>query len=505
MNRAKSFIRKSLLPPVLGAAVWLSVPQAAGQDKGVPLSKVERKNRAPVSKEVLRVKLPKAVEATLDNGLTVLILEDHRFPTIFVQLEISGAGPLYDPPSLPGLANVTAQMLQEGTRTRTSRQIVEDVEKLGATLSASSAFGSPAAVITASGLADNFDPWLALVTDILLYPTFPAGELNKLKQRLKVQLRQQRSSPSFLATERFNRAVFGSHPASVVSPTAESIDALTPEALAKWHQERYAPQNAILGIAGDVAAAELIPRLKQWLVGWQKTDRKEVLLPNPAPALARKLYLVDRPHSVQTTIAMGNIALDRRDPDYIPMTVMNRVVGDGPAARLFIRLREEKGYTYGAYSTLMALKYPGPWRAGGDMRTEATEGAMTEFLNEIRLIREEKVPAAELEECKRAVVANFALSLEQPVRLLNYAMTRKIYGFPSDYWDTYPTRIMAVTADDVQRVARKHLSPEAIQVVAVGDGTRIKAVLEKYGPVEVYDIEGKPLAAEAASPARPGQ
>lgn len=504
MSGTNSFITKSrrwspaaIFLTVVGWFVLmpLGFAQEPGPgDKGIPLSKVERKNRAPVSRDILRVKLPRPVETTLDNGLTVLILEDHRFPSVFVQLNISGAGGLYEPAERPGLANVTAQMLREGTTSRTSKQIAEEVEALGATVSASAGFGADAASLTASGLSDNFDQWFALFTDILLNPTFPASELNKLKERLKVQLRQQRSSPSFLVQERFSRAVYGTHPAAVVSATAESIDALTPESLARWQRERYAPQNSILGIAGDVRAADVLPKLKQWLAAWRKTDVKVVLPPNPAPASAKQVYIVDRPNSVQTTVAIGNIAIDRRHPDYIPMVVMNRIIGGGPAARLFLNLREEKGYTYGVYSNFTAVKHPGPWQAGGDMRTEVTEGAMTEFFREIRRMREEKVPEAELDEAKRSVVAGFALSLEQPTQLLNYAITRKIYGFPADYWDTYPAKIMAVTADQVLRVARTYLNPETIQVVAVGDASKIKSVLEKYGPVQVYDTEGKPIA-----------
>jgi predicted Zn-dependent peptidase len=223
------------------------------------------------------------------------------------------------------------------------------------------------------------------------------------------------------------------------------------------------------------------------------------LPPNPTPASAKKIYLVDRPNSVQTTIAMGNIAIDRRDPDYIAMEVMNRIVGGGPAARLFINLREQKGYTYGAYSSFTAVRHPGPWRAGGDVRSEVTDGAMTEFLHEIRRIREEKVPKAELEEAKRSVVAGFALSLEQAASLLSYGLIRKTYGFPDDYWDTYPAKIMAVTAEDVQRVAQKYINPETLQVVAVGEASKIKSIMEKYGPVEVFDTEGRPAAKAGAA------
>ena len=175
------------------------------------------------------------------------------------------------------------------------------------------------------------------------------------------------------------------------------------------------------------------------------------------------------------------------------MVVMNHLLGGGPAGRLFLNLREEKGYTYGAYSGFTALEYPGPWSAGADVRSEVTEGALTEFFNEIRRIRETQVGDGELAATKRSVVAGFALALEQPARVLGFALTRKFYNLPDDYWDTYPARVAAVTADDVQRIARKYLNPQTMQIVAVGDGRKIKPILEKFGTVEVYDSDGKPL------------
>ena len=479
------------------AALCVAAPTAALAQESVntPLSKVERKNRAPVSAEILQAKIPKAIEARLKNGAAVLIVEDHRFPAVHVGLHLRAAGALFEPPKTAGLASATAGMLREGTTTRTSEQIAEEIDRLGATLSASAGIGSPEVTLAASGLAENFDAWFALMTDVLLHPSFPASELGKLKQRIKVQLRQQRSSSGFLMEERFSRAVYGSHPAAVISPTVESVDALTPESLARWHRERYSPLNSILTITGDVRAAELVSKLEAALGDWQKNEIKAAPPANPAPATSRIIYLVDRPNSVQTSLVLGNIAIDRRNEDYIPMVVMNYIFGGGPAARLFLNLREEKGYTYGVYSSFTAVEYPGPWRAGGNMRTEVTNGAVTEFLREIRRIREEKVSDAELAEAKRSVVARFALSLEQPTQALGFALSRKIYRLADDYWDNYPARIMAVSADDVERVARRYLNPETIQLVAVGDSRKIKPVLEQYGPVEVYDSAGTRVAA----------
>jgi predicted Zn-dependent peptidase len=474
----------------------IAAPVIAQEGAAVSPSKVERKNLAPISREILQVKLPQPVEAKLKNGLTVLILEDRRAPFVSLQLLIDGAGALFEPADMAGLAQITAQMLREGTKSRTSLEIAEEVDRLGASIGAGASFGAPDAVLSASGLSDNFDSWFSIVADLLLQPSFPADELEKLKQRIHVQLREQRSGANFLLGERFNRVVFGDHPAARVSASAQSLNRLTREALIRWHRERYTPQNAILGIAGDVRAKELIAKLEKQLAGWQKGVVERAWPPNPVAAKTRKVSLVHRPNSVQTTVALGNIAIDRRSPDYMPMVVMNDIIGGGASARLFLNLREEKGYTYGVYSSFSALRYPGPWRAGGNMRTEVTDAALVEFFKEIRRIGEEKVSSRELEESKRSIVASFALSLEQPSRVLSFAITLKLHGLPADYWDAYPRRIMAVTAEDVQRVARRYLNPDRLQLVAVGDATKIKSVLEKYGAVEVYDSNGATMSAE---------
>jgi len=465
-------------------------PQDPGS-KAIPLSKVERKNKAPVSSEILRVKIPKPVEMTLPNGLTILVLEDHRLPLVTARLTILGAGALYDPADIPGLANVTAAMLKEGTRTLSSKQIAEQSDQLGAAIGAQAPWGSETATFTASGLSDNASQWIPLASDVLLNPSFPEDELAKLKQRMRVQLQQQRGSAGFLLQERFNRAVYGAHPAAITSPTPQALDKITPAMLAEWHSRRYLPENAILGVAGDITPAE-VTRLFSALPTWKAGPGKAALPTATKPAPARKIFVVDRPGSVQTDVEIGNIAINRVDPDYIPMVVMDRIVGGGASARLFMNLREVHGYTYGAYSQLIARRYAGPWIAEGSMRTDATGGAMTEFMNEINRIRDQAVPEKELEENKRSIVASFALTLERPTEVLDYAIAIKLYNLPADYWDTYPARIAAVTSEQIQRVARKYIVPDNLQIVAVGDAAKIKPVLDKYGTVEVFDSNGQP-------------
>ncbi len=495
MNRLQHVSRSLAALLLLAAFIAPVFAQQGGapQDsKDTAVSKVERKNRAPVSKTPLRVKLPKPFETTLENGLTVMILEDHRAPTVSVEFDIDGAGTLYEPKETPGLANVTAQMMREGTKQRTSRQLAEATDGAGASVFAAAGFGSESATVSGSGLSDNFDEWFAMTVQVLLEPSFPADEWKRLNQRLATQLFQQRTQPAFLANERFSRAVYGDHPAAVVSATADSLKAITPEAMTAWHKERFVPQNTTLAIVGDVRPAEVLPKIKQALAAWKKTDLKIAPVAAPTQSAAKKIHLVNRAGSVQTTIALGNLSIDRRDPDYPAFVVMNRILGGGATGRLFLNLREEKGYTYGVYSSFQARRFRGPWRAGGDVRTEVTEGAMTEFIKELTRMRDEKIPATELDENKRAIVAGFALSLEQPARLLAYATERREYGLPANYWETYPDQILKVTAEDIQRVAKKYLSLDNLQVVAVGDAKKIKEALEKFGPVEVFGADGKP-------------
>jgi zinc protease len=501
-NARMRFLIRAWAALALAAALSVTALGQGGpaDDKSIPTSKVERLNRAPVSKEILKVTLPRPIETTLPNGIHLMILEDHRFPLITAQFEIDGAGPMFEPAGQPGLAGATAALLTEGTKTRTSQQIAEQIDSLGGSLSASSGFGSGSAVVAASGLSDTFDQWFALTADVLLHPSFPADELAQYQARAKSALLQQRSRPAFLANQTLNQALYGTYPAAIVAATPDSLDSLTPAMLADWHAAHYAPQNTVLAISGDVHAQTLIPKLRKWLAEWKRTKAPVKFTPGPPPAAKQKIFLVDRPGSVQTTLLMGNLAIDRTNPDFPAMVVLNEVLGAGSASRLFLNLREEKGYTYGVYSNIVARKYAGPWTAGGDLRSEVTDGAMTEFLRELNRIRDEKVADDELDAARRSVVARFALSLESPQQLIGYATTRKAYNFPADYWDKYPAKIAAISADDVQRVAKKYIDPASMQIVAVGDAGKIKAVLEKYGPVEMV-ASSDTLAPPASKPA----
>ncbi len=458
------------------------------------------KGKTPVNKDVLKVTLPRAYETKLSSGMQVIVLENHKLPTFTMQMVALGGG-LNDPASQPGLAQYTAAMLREGTKTRASRQIAEAIESLGATLNANAGLSSMTSSVTAGGLTENFDQIMELFADVIMNPSFPAEDFSKLKSRAVAQLRYQRSQPGFLANEMFFKVAYGSHPASRVALTPEQIQSMTPEMLKEFHEAHYKPNNAIFAIVGDVKPAEIVAKLEKTFGEWRRGDATRLDLPKVAEPGPSKIYLIDRPGSEQTNLILGNLSIERDDPDYYALDVMNQVLGGGASARLFLNLREDKGYTYGAYSGFSAARYRGVFRASTEVQTDVTKGSMDELMYEFKRIRDEKIPADEFDRAKRTIVGSFALQLESPQSLLGNMITQKIYNLPADYWDTYPQKIAAVTVDDAQRVAKKYLDLTKLQIVAVGDAKRIAGVMKPFGDVALYDTEGKPLKSLATAPA----
>jgi zinc protease len=461
---------------------------AAGQStKGAVV-----KGKAPVNKTVLRVKLPRAQEATLKNGLRVVLLENHKVPTFNMQMVMLSGG-LADQPDYRGLATFTASLIREGTAKRSSKDIAEQVDALGATLFANSGFSSITSTVSVSGLVENLDPTMEIFADIVRNPSFPQAEVDKYKTRTLSSLQLQRSSPQFLAQEQFSKAIYGNHPAALVSPPVESVKKLTTRDLAGFHSTYYRPNNAILTVLGDVTLKEIMPKIEKAFGDWQKADVPAVTIPAAPAQSETRIFLIDRPGSVQTVLTLGTLGIERTDPDYFAVLLADRVLGGGPSGRLFLNLREDKGYTYGAYSGFGWGKFRGTWSSSSQVRTDVTEGAMKEFMYELNRLRDQPVPADELENAKRAIVGSFALSLEQPQALLQNIVTQKLYNLPADYWDTYPQNVAAITAEDVQRVAKKYIDMGHLQVVAVGDASKARTILAKYGTVQVYDADGKPV------------
>ena len=464
-------------------------PVAAPQPSA---TKMVLKGKAPVSNDVLKVKLPRPQEADLANGLHLMVLEDHRLPQITFTIIIPGAGGYFDPPDKIGLASYTASLMREGTKTRTSPQISEALETMAASLIVGSGLSATSATVSGSALSENFDKLMDVTADVLLNPLFDPAEWERFKARTKAGLIQQRTQPGFLAMETFNRVVFGSHPAARVSSTPAALDAITPEALVEFYRTHYVPDHAAIAFAGDISMAEARKLVETKLAGWKKAGAAKSAVTNPPAMAAPKVYLIARPGSVQTTLYVGTQSMTRTDPDYAALTVVNRVLG-GTMGRLFRHLREEKGYTYGIGSGFSATLYRGSWTSSTSVRTDVTEPALTDLLAEIGELRDKPVPENELADAKRAIVGSFARDLENPQQVLGYYIDNWLYNLPKDYWDTYPQRVMAVTAAQAQAAAQKYWEPGRLQIVAVGDATKITDILRKKGELQIYDADGNPM------------
>lgn len=440
---------------------------------------------APVANALPSVHMARPVQFTLSNGLTAIVVENHRLPQVLVNVSVTGAGPLFDAAATPGLASLAADMLRDGTTTRTGKQIADQIEEPGAVIVTSATNGSAVATLAALGLSDNFEAWLPILADMIQNPRFPADELNARRRRMVAAVDQQHSTPRFLADEQMAMAVYGSYPASRVAPSAEALGRMDAAMVKQWHRERFAPQNTVVSIVGDVDAGKVRKQLEQRFGQWQRTGFTPTAPANPSPPLAASVLLVDRPGSSQALLMVGGLGIDRRSPDYPAMLVLNRVLGgEASVSRLGFLLRETKGYAYDAQSGFSATTFPGSWRAWAEVRTGVTEAALADLLTEVRRMSAEPVPADELERAKRSLVASFAVSLEQSSQVLSYWMQAKRYDFSDDYWDTYPEKIAAVTADEVQQVARKYYDLSRFQIVVVGDGTVVAPILSKLGPVK---------------------
>jgi zinc protease len=456
------------------------------------------KGKAPVNKQVLQVKLQAAQEATLKNGLHVVLLEsNHRLPIFSMEMVLMSGG-FSDPSDMRGLANMTAVLLREGSAKHTSREISEALDTIGANFMANSGVSSFTTNITTGGLTDNLDQILDLYAEIIRTPKYPTAEVDRYKSRVIDSMRQTRASPTFLAQERLLQAIYQTHPASLNASPADAIKKITVADLMKFHDENYVPNNATLYIAGDVTLKEIVPKLEKLFGDWKPGTVKQPTLP-PIPSQAdTKIHLINRPGSVQTVFQIGSLSLERTSPDYVAVQVMNRILGGGPSSRLFLNIREDKGYTYSVGSNVTSGRYPGLFIGQSPVRTEVTEGTIREFLAEFKRIRDEKVTPVELENAKRAIIGQFALQLENPTGRLGNIITQKMYGFPANYWDTYPQKVNAITAEDVQRVAQKYVDINHMQIVAVGDASKTRAVLAKFGSVQEYDGDGKPTKTASA-------
>jgi predicted Zn-dependent peptidase len=338
------------------------------------------RSKPPAPLQPRPISIPTPKETVLRNGLSLVVVEDSRLPLVSYRLAFRVGG-AFDPPALPGLTDLLAGLLPEGTTSKTSKELADEIARMGASLSAGA--NSDYTIVAASALAQFNDPVLDLMAEVTLEPSFPEHEVELAKQNTKESLRQQRAQPSFLATEMVSRVMFGDHPYAVVAPTPESIDRSTREEFVKFHRAKLVPNNAVFIVVGDVRYEDILNRVESLFSTWERGEDLVADFPAPPVRTQRIGYLVDRPGSAQSNIVIANSGITRTSPDYFPMMLMHTVLGANASSRLFMNLREEKGYTYGAYSNLDARRSAGTFRATAEVRTAVTGDSLKEFFYEL--------------------------------------------------------------------------------------------------------------------------
>ncbi|HEY6660751.1 MAG TPA: pitrilysin family protein, partial [Pyrinomonadaceae bacterium] len=433
--------------------------------------------------------IPTARETTLSNGLSLVVVEDSRLPLVSYRLAFRVGG-AFDPPDLPGLTDLLAGLLPEGTNSKTSKEIADEVARMGASLSAGAT--SDYTIVGASALTQFNDPVLDLMAEVILEPSFPENEVELAKQNTKESLRQQRAQPSFLASEMVSRVMFGDHPYSIVAPTLESIDRSSREEFVKFHRAKLVPNNAVFIVVGDVSYDEIVSRVESLFSTWERGEELVANFPAPPVRTQRTAYLIDRAGSAQSNIVIANSGITRTSPDYFPMMLMHTVLGANASSRLFMNLREEKGYTYGAYSTLDARRSAGTFRATAEVRTQVTGDALKEFFYELDQIRSAPVSEKEIADAKSYLTGVFPIRLETQEGLTDQLVQIKMLNLPTDYLQNYRDRVQAVTIDEIQRVAKKYVKPDEAALIVVGDGLSVIEQIKPYcEDIEVYNTAGK--------------
>ena len=432
------------------------------------------------------------VEKTLANGLRVIVTRQTAVPKVTVTLTVL-SGYSSDPPDLTGLAALTAEVIQEGTKTKNSRQIRRDVFGMGGSLSA--AVSQDFSSLTARGLAEFAPQLIDLVAEVATSPTLPADEVAILKQQRLQTAMQNKASPQFLANREFRRALFGDHPYARTSETEASLQAIDRAKIEAFHRDHYRPNNAFLIVVGAVDANAVVTAAEKAFGGWARGDVPKPTFAAPPALSGRHVYFVQRPNSIQSSIALGNIAVKRGDPRWYEITLANTIYGGAFNSRIIRNIREEKGYTYSPGSQITGFADAGFYRFSADVRNEVTGATLTEVFKEIDKLRAEGSERAELQGAKAYVRGVFPIQTATQSGLANVLNTVYVFGLPKDYPETFRSRIAAVTPEQVKSAAATLLGSEHSAIAIVGDWAKVKDQLAPFKDITFLDTDGKKIPA----------
>jgi len=444
----------------------------------------------PLSPE-RQVTWPKRTKARLENGLEVVLAESHTIPKFHGELFLRSGNAAVSHRA-PGLAEMTATVVRTGTSQRTSRQLEEDLRRLGADLSSHA--GADNSAIAFAGLSELAEPLLALVDELAREAVFPEPEFERERRQKLEEVKLDRTEPGFLAGERLRKVLFGAHPYAQVAPTEEQVATYKRDDLLSVYRDFYTPENALLLMVGDFDSAAILGTIEKLFGAW--SGKKPIVPPAPEPAKprGRRVHLVHVPGAVQTQILAGCHAITRKHPDWIKLGLTNSLYGGAFNSRLVMNIREDKGYTYSPRSGVNPLRQYGYFSVSAAVRNDVVAASLTEIFYELDKLRALPVPEPELADARNYVSGVFSLGLATQDGLLSQFATVALNDLPDDYLETYREKVRALTPDDLIATARRYFDSANMQIVVVGDRTQIEPQAALFGDLDVYDAHGKHLS-----------
>jgi zinc protease len=452
---------------------------------------VEVNSAVPALSAERQVTWPKRQKVRLSNGLDLILVESHTIPKFHGELFFrSGNAAAID--RGPGLAEMAAAVVRTGTTKRASRQIEEDLRRIGADLSTSA--GSDTSAISFAGLSEFAEPLLGMVNELAREAAFPEAEFERERRQKLEEVKLSRTEPGFLAGERLRKVLFGAHPYGVVSPSEEQVAAYNRGDMIGVYRDFYTPENGMLLLVGDFQPDAMLKSVEKVFGAWQGKKPNASVFAAPANPRGRHVYLVHQPGAVQTQILAGCHAITRKHPDWVKLGLTNSLYGGAFNSRLVMNIREAKGYTYSPRSGVNPLRQYGYFSVSAAVRNDVVAASLTEMFYEMDKLRSLPVPEAELADAQNYLSGLFSMGLATQNGLLSQIAVVALNDLPEDFLETYRQKVRALTPTDILQTARKYLDSANVQIVFVGDRAQIEPQAALFGDLEVFDAQGKRLA-----------
>ena len=442
------------------------------------------RSKAPAPGPAPEIKIGEYQSFTLPNGLKVFVVENDKLPSVSFSLTLDRE-PIMEGDKA-GYVAIAGLMLAHGTTSRSKAQLDEEIDFIGASLNT-----SPTGIF-ASSLSRHKEKLLELMTDVLFNPAFPPDEFDKIVKQTKSALAANKEDPGAIMSDVRSVLLYGKdHPYGELT-TESTVDNLTVDDCKTYYQKYFKPNIGYLAVVGDISFNQSKTLITKYFGGWQKgaVDKPAYEIPNPPDQTF--VALVDRPGAVQSVLSITYpVVLKPGEPDVIRARLLNQILGGSFSSRLMQNLREDKGYTYGARSSLSSDELVGSFAASANVRNEVTDSAVHEFLYELKKMRDDGAQEQELKSAKAYIIGSFARSLEQPQTIANFAINTARYNLPEDYYQNYLKNLEMVTIDDIRSMAEKYIKPDNAYIIAVGKAQDIAEKLERFGRVKYYNIYGE--------------